>query len=200
MADFFPPEQIPWVIALGSGILLLVAWWIYRRRNRGTRLQRVLDEISYDRIDGILIPNGDDGEIQIDNLLLTSSGLLIVDVKEVIGTVFGSNKMEKWTVISNKRRFTFANPQPALYDRIAAVRHIVRQVPVQGRLVFLDGAEFTKGVPRLVADIDSLRAEFHEPDKAAGKFKIEAFKPHWDLIRKEALGAQVGEIFGHRGD
>ena len=164
----------------------------------GNRLQRVLDEIGYDRVDGILIPNGDEGEIQIDHLLLTSRGLLIVDIKDVAGIVFGSDKMEKWTVISNETRFTFSNPQPALYDRIAAVRQIVRQVPVEGRLVFLDGAEFTKGVPDMVADIDQLHADFNEPDKAAGKFKIEAFKPHWDLIRKAALGAQVGEIFGKR--
>lgn len=179
-------------------VVLLVAWFLYRRSIRGDRLQRVLDEISYDRVDGFLIPNGDDGEIQIDHLLLTARGLLIIDIKDVAGTVFGSDKMEKWTVISNKHRFTFSNPQPALYDRVAAVRHIVRQVPVEGRVIFLDEAEFTKGVPHMVASIDQLHADFGEPDKAAGKFKVEAFKPHWDLIRKAALGSQVDEIFGQR--
>ncbi len=191
MTDLFPTDQYQRIVALAAVALLLVAWLIYRRRMRGSRLQRVFDDISYDRIDDILIPNGEDGEIHIDHLLLTSRGLLIVDVKDVDGTVFGSDKMDKWAVISATNRFTFSNPQPALYDRIAAVRHIVRQVPVTGRLVFLDGGEFTKGIPELVADIDGLHNEFNEPDKAAGKFKIEAFKPHWDLIRKEILGAQV---------
>ena len=198
MTDFLATDQNNWMYAGAAIVVLLVTWLIYRRRIGGDRLQRVLDEISYDRVDGILIPNGDDGEIQIDHLLLTARGLLIVDIKDVAGTVFGSDKMEKWTVISNKHRFTFSNPQPALYDRIAAVRHIVRQVPVEGRVIFLDEAEFTKGVPDLVADIDQLQADFGEPDKAAGKFKIEAFKPHWDLVRKAALGSQVGEIFGRR--
>jgi hypothetical protein len=87
-----------------------------------------------------------------------------------------------------------------LYDRIAAVRGIVRQVPVAGRLLFLDGGEFTKGIPEMVADIDGLHDEFNEPDKAAGKFKIEAFKPHWDLIRKEALDARIGETPAHRAN
>ncbi len=191
MTDFIPPDQYQRIIALGAVALLLVVWLIYRRRIGGNRLQRVFDEISYDRIDDILIPNGEDGEIHIDHLLLTSRGLLIVDIKDVDGTVFGSDKMEKWTVISATNRFTFSNPQPALQDRIAAVRNIVRQVPVSGRLVFLDGGEFTKGTPELVADIDDLHNEFNEPDKAAGKFKIEAFKPHWDLIRKEVLSEQV---------
>jgi len=198
VTDFLTSDQNNWMYAGAAIVALLVAWLIYRRRIGGDRLQRVLDEISYDRIDGILIPNGDDGEIQIDHMLLTARGLLIIDIKDVAGTVFGSDKMEKWTVISNKHRFTFSNPQPALYDRIAAVRHIVRQVPVEGRVIFLDEAEFTKGVPDLVANIDQLHADFGEPDKAAGKFKIEAFKPHWDLIRKAALGSQVDEIFGPR--
>ena len=198
MTDLFPADQSTWLIPAGSIVVLLIAWLIYRRRRAGDRLQRVLDDISYDRVDGILIPNGDDGEIQIDHLLLTARGLLIVDIKDVNGAVFGSDKMEQWTVISDKHRFTFSNPQPALYDRIAAVRHIVRQVPVEGRLVFLDEAEFTKGVPQYVAKLDELHAEFNEPDKAAGKFKIEAFKPHWDLIRKAALGSQVDEMYGKR--
>jgi len=161
-------------------------------------MQQVLDEISYDRINGLLIPNGDEGEIQIDHLLLTSRGLLILDMKDAVGAVFGSDKMQDWTVISEERRYTFPNPQAALYDRVAAVRHIVRQVPVAGRILFQDGADFTKGTPDLVSDLDALLSEFGEDDKVAAKVKVEAFKPHWDLVRKAALGAQVGEIVSRR--
>lgn len=175
-------------------VVMLVAWWLYRRNRDGNRLKRILAEISHDRIDALIIPNGDDGEIQIDHLLLTSQGLLIVDIKGATGTVFGGDKLKEWTVISDDRRYTFANPQEALYDRIAAVGHIVRQVPVAGRILFLDGAEFPKGVPSLVSNLDELLAEFGEPDKAAAKFKIEAFKPHWDQVRKAALGTQVDQM------
>ena len=89
-------------------------------------------------------------------------------------------------MISSERRYTFPNPQPGLYDRIAAVRQIVRQVPVEGRVLFLGGAEFTKGTPSLVCDLERLVAEFGETDKKAASFKIEAFRPHWELIRRAA--------------
>ena len=169
-------------------VLLLVVWLVYRRRMAGGHLQRVLKDIAFARIEGLVVPDSDDGEIQIDYLLLTSQGLLILHIKDVEGVVFGSDKMQDWTVISKDRRFTFSNPQPALYDRIAAVRQIVRQVPVEGRVLFLDGAEFTKGVPSMVCTLDELHEQFGEKDKAAAQRKVEAFKPHWELLQKHALG------------
>jgi Nuclease-related domain len=187
MTDILTGLPPAWLLLTGLVVLLLAGWAIYRRYRRRPRLQQVLSEIAYDRIEGLLIPNSDEGEIQIDHLLLTSQGLLILDVKDVVGKVFGSDKMQEWTVISSERRYTFPNPQAGLYDRIAAVRQIVRQVPVAGRLLFLETAEFTKGVPGLVTDLDRLEAEFGEPDKAAAKVKIKAFEPHWELIRRQAL-------------
>lgn len=168
-------------------IAALLVWLIVRgRANQGRSLTKVLDSISFDRIEALVIPNADGGEIQIDYLVLTAQGLLIIDIKDVNGAVFGSDKMQDWTVIDNDYRYTFNNPQPALYDRIAAVRQIVRQVPVAGRIVFLDGAEFKKGTPGLVCNIDELVEEFGEKNKAAAKFKIEAFMPHWELIQARA--------------
>ena len=177
----------PWVLPLAAVAALLVVWLAWRWfAGRGTPLERALGDIAYERIEKLVIPSADEGEIQVDQLLLTSQGLLILEIKDVQGTVFGSDKMSDWTVIAEERRFTFPNPQPALYDRIAAVKQIVREVPVAGRVLFLDGAEFTKGVPSMVCDLDELVREFGEPNKDAARFKIEAFKPHWELIRKRA--------------
>ena len=186
MADVLNSVNASWL--LPAFLLLLVAWLVYRRRAGGDHLQRVIREIAYARVEGLIVPDSDDGEIQIDYLLLTPQGLLILHVKDVQGVVFGGDKMQDWTVISKDRRFTFSNPQPALYDRIAAVRQIVRQVPVEGRVMFLDGAEFTKGVPSMVCTLNELLEEFSEKDKAAAQRKVEAFKPHWELLQKHALG------------
>jgi hypothetical protein len=177
----------PWVLPLAAVAALLLVWLAWRWfAGRGTPLERALGDISYERIEKLVIPSADEGEIQVDQLLLTSQGLLILEIKDIQGTVFGSDKMSDWAVIAEERRFTFPNPQPALYDRIAAVKQIVREVPVAGRVLFLEGAEFTKGVPSMVCDLDELVREFGEPNKDAARFKIEAFKPHWELIRKRA--------------
>ncbi len=189
MTDFlsnYPPEVYLLPLLLVALLLALLA--VYRRRNRTARLLvKTFGAIAHDRIDHLVIPSADGGEIQIDHLLLTAEGLLIVDIKDVSGAVFGSDKMQEWSVISHNHRFTFSNPQHALYDRIAAVRQIVSQVPVTGRVLFLDEAEFKKGIPGLVSTLDTLQEEFSELDVAVVKSKIEAFKPQWDLVRERAL-------------
>ena len=185
MSVILPSACPPWLPPILAVLALLSIWLLYRLvRSRKCDLETVLADISYDRLDGLVIPSADEGEIVLDYLLLTSRGLLILEVRDVRGVVFGGDKMQEWTVISDERRYTFPNPQPALYDRIAAVRQIVRQVPVAGRILFLDGADFTKGVPGLVCSLSDLRAEFSETNKAAAKIKIEAFMSHWELIAR----------------
>jgi hypothetical protein len=192
MSELLAADSLgPYLLSLLLVVMLLALLAVHQRRHKQAhRLKKVLGAIAFDRIDGLVIPSADVGEIQVDHLLLTSEGLLIVDIKEVRGSVFGSDKMQDWTVISDNHRYTFTNPQHALYDRIAAVRQIVRQVPVAGRVLFLDGAEFTKGVPGLVCTLDSLLEEFAEKDRPIAKVKIKAFKPHWDIIRERAETAQ----------
>ncbi len=185
LSEYFPSEPGPAWILPAVLLVLLAAWFVVRRRrNQARSLANVLNAIAFERLQGLVIPKADEGEIQIDHLILTAQGLLIIEIKDVQGAVFGSDKMQDWTVIGEDNRFTFSNPQHALYDRIAAVRQVVRQVPVAGRIVFLDGASFTKGVPSLVCDLDQLLDEFGEQDKAAAKAKIVAFKPHWEQIQK----------------
>ena len=176
----------PLVWAALAVVVLLLAYLLYLRRDKPRNLETVLNEIAFERIEGLIIPKADEGEIQIDHLVLTAQGLLIIDIKDVDGTVFGSDKMEQWTVIADDKRFTFNNPQPALYDRIAAVKQIVRQVPVAGKVVFLDGASFTKGIPGMVCNLDELQSEFGDWDEDAAKVKIEAFMPHWEQIKARA--------------
>jgi hypothetical protein len=68
--------------------------------------------------------------------------------------------MADWTVMDGPRRFTFTNPQSSLYDRIAAVKAVAGEVPVEGRIVFTRRGKFPKGLPKWTLMVDSLRAEF----------------------------------------
>ncbi len=66
--------------------------------------------------------------------------------------------MSEWTVMARGRRYTFENPQPALYDRVAAVKALAGDVPVEGLIVFSGVGRFAKGKPKCVAMLDELDA------------------------------------------
>ena len=168
-------------------IISALVFWRFRR-NQPRTLESVLESIAYKQLKQLVIPKLDEGEIQIDYLVLTTEGFLVIEVKDVYGAVFGGDKVDSWTVINHENRFTFRNPQPALTERVDAVRQIVRQVPVAGRIVFLDGADFTKGIPNLVTNLDNLQVDFSDPDKDAAKAKIKAFIPYWEQI-------EAGQIY-----
>jgi Nuclease-related domain len=162
----------PQWIGIGAALLLLgVAGFFglraYRRYSRRRSLLARLERIAFGAAHQVLVPDGMGGFIHIDHLLLTPRGVLVLDTRRVTGLIFGGDQMSDWTVMGRGNRYTFDNPQPALYDRIAAVKAIVGDVPVEGRLLFSNVGKFTKGIPKWVVMLDGIEVEFPVLDRGA---------------------------------
>ena len=132
----------------------------YQRRARRKALLARLERVAFEAAHQVLVPDGMGGFIHIDHLLLTPRGVLVLDTRRVAGLIFGGDQMSDWTVMGRGRRYTFDNPQPALYDRIAAVKALVGELPVEGRLLFSNVGKFTKGMPKWVMMLDGIEVEF----------------------------------------
>ncbi|MFQ5610203.1 MAG: nuclease-related domain-containing protein [Gammaproteobacteria bacterium] len=181
-------------LLIGAALLLLGALvWAWRRRARRS-LPRRLRSVSVDALSNILIPTGDGGEIHVEHALLTHRGVIVIDIKDVQGNVFGSDSMQDWTVIAENRRYTFSNPQPALYDRLAAIMRLMPEVPVAGYIAFTNRARFTKGRPTSVMPLDALLDELQAEMTASRTKTIDAFYPYWKKLRDEAVATQVGQL------
>ena len=168
--------------ALVAVILVAVAVWLWLRR-RGPVIADALQSVAIDRMQDVLLPDGMGGQIQIEHLLLTGNGLVVLDVKEFEGTIFASDRMEEWTVMGKQGRFTFPNPLGTLYDRVAALKQLVRDVPVAGFVLFGAGADFSKGRPKDVLLPSELVDRFRKPERADLERLLDAFAPHWDLVK-----------------
>lgn len=177
--------------AIGAVVLAIVIFVVAYRYRRTTRYRigRLMKAVAIESVTNVLLPDGMDGQIHLDYLLLTSKGILVLDIKDVAGVIFGSDKMDDWAVINGQKRFSFRNPLGPLYDRVAAVRIIASEVPVSGRVVFTPNGEFTKGVPSDVAMMDELAEEFAKPDKGELDKVVGAFYPDWEKIRGETVSA-----------
>ncbi|MDH3511036.1 MAG: NERD domain-containing protein [Gammaproteobacteria bacterium] len=175
-------------------IVILISIWIIYRRRAGRSIDSRLRRVSYDLLKQFIIPDGDEGEIHVEYALLTGRGVIVLDIEHVEGIVFASDSMEDWTVMADRRRFTFANPQHGLFDRMAAVKRLLPDIPVTGFVVFTNKAKFSKGQPsnvimfnRLIDELLTEIGDHHEEE-------MEAYQLQWDRLRDEAVAAQVGHL------
>jgi hypothetical protein len=166
----------PQWIGLGAAVLLLLTLGFfglraYQRRARRKSLLARLERVALAAAHQVLVPDGMGGFIHIDHVLLTLRGILVLDTRRVTGLIFGGDQMSDWTVMGRGHRYTFDNPQPALYDRIAAVKAAVGDVPVEGRLLFSNVGKFTKGIPKWVVMLDGIEVEFPVVDRGSPAFE-----------------------------
>lgn len=175
-----------WLIAgvlLTLVLLLLLAILIWRRRRKPWYpLERTLKKISRDLRRNILVPDGMGGQIQLDYLVLTEQGILVLDTRLAPGVVFGGDRMDEWAVMGDGGRFGIANPQESLFDRLAAVRAIASDVPVSGFVVFTDHSRFTKGMPSHAILVSDLEQRFASNEDSGGDKLVESFIPYWDKV------------------
>ena len=178
------PRIIAW--ALGALVLAALAVWSYGRLRRIAELRALraaLRDASYEVVHDVLIPDGMDGRLHVDFLLLTQRGILVLDLREVPGMVFGGDQMNDWAVMTRSRRYSFANPQGPLLDRVAAVRQFAGDTPVEGRVLFTSRARFPKGRPKSVLMLDSLKLEYAPVDKGSMQTVVARFRPDWESVK-----------------
>jgi hypothetical protein len=173
------------IIGLSVTLAVLLAILIYRIRVRGRDggIRRALRGIAVDRLEDVLVPDGMGGEIHIEHLILTAKGILVVSVKPYQGIVFASDRMDEWSIIGQGARSAIVNPIGTLYDRVAAVKQLVRDVTVTGYVLFPEGADFSKGQPKGVILPAALVSAYPQPDAADRERVTVAFQPHWEKIR-----------------
>jgi Nuclease-related domain len=179
-----PP--IAWILigaAAAFGFAFAWAWRWYRKYRARKALRAAVTAGCADHVVDMLVPDGMGGGFHVDYLLLTLRGVVVIDMRDVRGNIFGGDQMAEWTVIDGPRRFTFTNPQSALYDRIAAVKAVAGEVPVEGRIVFTRRGRFPKGLPKWTLMIDALRAEFPAAEFETPAESVARYGEGWKQLK-----------------
>ncbi|MBS0364787.1 MAG: NERD domain-containing protein [Proteobacteria bacterium] len=190
-----PPTT--WVLvgcaaALGFGLSWVWRWYRHYRARKA--LRTAVTAGFPDHLIDTLVPDGMGSGFHVDYLLMTPRGIMVIDLRDVRGNIFGGDQMAEWTVMDGARRTTFTNPQSALYDRIAAVKSLAGEVPVEGRIVFTRRGRFPKGLPKWTVMLDGLRselaaAEFEPPADTAARHS-EA----WQRVKDAARPSYMADM------
>jgi hypothetical protein len=179
-----PP--IAWVLfvcALVIGSAATVSWRWYRKFRARKALRAQVTAGCADFLTNTLVPDGMGGGYHVDYLLLTLRGVVAIDLRDVRGNIFGGDQMADWTVMDGAHRFTFTNPQSALYDRVAAVKAVVGEVPVEGRIVFTRRGKFPKGLPKWTLMLDALRSEFPAAEFESPADSVARYREGWQRLK-----------------
>jgi hypothetical protein len=182
------PVLTPTLVGIAIGALAgagigYFGWRWYARRQARRALVMAVTAGAADFLQDVLVPDGNGGTFHVDFLLLTMRGMLVVDLRDVPGNVFGGDQMTQWTVMDGAKRTTFPNPQSALYDRVAAVKALAHDVPVEGRIVFTRRANFPKGMPKWTVRVDALASEFPAVDRGTLEATIHRYRPSWEAAK-----------------
>jgi hypothetical protein len=177
--------------AAAAGALLFWLWRRYRIYSARRAVLAAVQSVAYDSVADVLVSDGMDGLLHIDFLILTQRGILVLDLRETPGVIFGGDQMNEWTVMTRTRRYTFVNPQGPLLDRIAAVRQVAGDTPVEGRIAFTSRAKFPKGRPKSVLMLDSLKVEYAPVDKQSMEAAVSRYQGDWERVRRATRPSEL---------
>jgi hypothetical protein len=150
-------------VVLVAVIIVPVLLFLFRTQLKDWRQERnirkAIRRLGVRSIENIHLPDGTDGEVTIEHLLLGRDAILVVGVMRFEGQIFGSSHTEQWTQVMNRRSYKFDNPDQYLQRQINAVRLIAPGARVVGWHLFGHGAKFPRDKPDrvlLLSDIKSL--------------------------------------------
>ncbi|HTU67076.1 MAG TPA: nuclease-related domain-containing protein [Steroidobacteraceae bacterium] len=175
------------LIVLGIAAVAFIGFFggrAYLLRRRDARRVAKVTAGSADYLRNVLVPDGNGGDYHLDFVLLTSRGVVVIDMRDILGIVFGGDQMTEWTLMTGPRRTTFVNPQSGLYDRIASVKAVAPDTPIEGRIVFTKSAKFPKGLPRFTVMLDSIAAEFPKLGAAELDIAVAKYRPGWESLKQ----------------
>jgi len=145
------------VIAVFVAVAILFVFLRIHRKNQHQRqINKLINDLSHKSLRNILFPDSVDGQIWIDCLLLTDGGLIVLDIRDYIGHLFGGDNINEWTQMIGVKSHKFSNPLLELPARITAVQEVVDDVPVIGHIVFTRRGSFQKGQPEGVFMVDEV--------------------------------------------
>lgn len=158
-------DEFSGIVLIGIFLLLLIFFCGYavgrpRRSNDENQgegavrklLTHYFPDDSYHLLNNITLPIGD-GTTQIDHILLSRSGIFVIETKHYKGWIFANPSSPQWTQIIYKNRYPFPNPVRQNYKHIKAVQKILDFIPpkhIHSLVVFTGDAVFKTSRPKEV--------------------------------------------------
>jgi len=179
------PFIIPYKLLLILFIAIIIGgifYKIYCKNRFVLKTRKQVKNISYDYIENAILDNGVDQYAQFDYLVLTQLGILVIEIKDYSGHIFGAEKIDEWTQIIDRKSYKFSNPFFDLDYKIELLKDLNKELRIDGVILFTDEADFPKGCPDNVINLKNLKDHYSK----LGKQDIPAiFQGPWGVIKEK---------------
>ena len=146
-------------------------------------MYRCVRRLGVAAIRNIVLPDGMDGKVLIENIVLTPGGIYILPIKRYCGIIFAADNIGTWSQVVGKRSYKFPNPLPELDAYVMAVRTLLPTVSVEGRILVTNDADFPKGKPERIIPVSKI-PEALAIDKGEVSTQL---REAWDKLKAAAL-------------
>lgn len=149
-------QDRPWIILLSLLLVVLACMiWLWVAHPQ-LRLRRRVSNLGVQFMRDVRVPDGVEGELHIDYLVLKPDAILVVDVKHYDGFIYGNEAQEQWTQVLKQRNYHFDNPLRHVDIQIMAIKSVVPDANVEGVVLFAGGGRFPRHKPRGVMTLQDI--------------------------------------------
>mgnify|MGYP000094099462 CR=1 FL=1 len=160
--------------AIAALVVFGVIFFIWKQMKKGQHqrhAQKIIESLGNKFLHNAVLPDGVDGLVFIDYLILVPSGFIVLDVEHVEGHLFGGETVDQWSQVVNNKTYKFNNPLYANQQKCQAIIWNIEQQDnienksdwqTHGWVTFTNAGNFPKGIPRQVSMIDELKKNLGE--------------------------------------
>ena len=153
---------------LTIGVIFFL-WKQTRKTCHQRHVQKVIESLGVKYLHNAVFPDGVDGLVFIDYLLLSPLGFIVLDIGHNEGHLFGGETVDQWSQVVGNKTYKFTNP---LYDNQNKCQALIWNIKQQaqqaninvdpnwethGWVAFTNAGNFPKGIPKQVSMIDDLK-------------------------------------------
>jgi len=176
------------IIAVAVTMVAPVALRRYRRDAEQRRVAKIIKALNIPSLKNVAFPDSMDGYVFVDYLLLTPAGIVVLDLQDYNGFIFGGPNIDQWTQMVRQRGYKFENPLHQNAWRLQIVRALVKDAPLLGKVVFSSVSQFPKGIPEGVSHVSTLSEDLTQ--LLENKETPELVRKAWDELSTQAIDAR----------
>ena len=157
--------DIVWLVALFAILVLVTLLFLLVRRrlhNNKQLFETTLSLYRQDEMKRIIVPDGIGGLLEIEQLIMTQYGLLLIESYDIEGHLYGSEAIDQWTQIIKGRSYQFANPLRHIKTARQALMTLVPDIPIFYRVVIQAQADFPKDKPEGIVLVKELKTDLEK--------------------------------------